>query len=234
MSMKTKQMVSIPVLIKNSWSIYVNLFKHMLFFVFTYFLIQGTSTLAYTFFELNTLYIFIFALFVFVLPLLNTIPMVALITLISRRGKGTDSNSLFSIAKERALPLYWTSILYLLSIFIGSTLLIIPGLMAMILFYFSFNISVIEKISGIKALAKSYSYVRGRFWPVLVRLLPVIIFSGSQTLIGNYLANISSFEFLRFIFKSGFPMVVLWPLEMIYIQLIYEDIKSINTNNVKS
>jgi len=80
--------------------------------------------------------------------------------------------------KELVFPLIWIGFLTGLIIGGGFILLIIPGIIFMVWFFFSQFILVKEDIHGMSALLKSREYVRGEWFNVALRLLLVWAASG--------------------------------------------------------
>ncbi len=77
----------------------------------------------------------------------------------------------FSWASSNFFPLLWTSIVSSVTIFLGYVLLIIPGIIATIYFYFALYCQATGGGVGTKALKASYRVVKGKWWSVLWKLI---------------------------------------------------------------
>lgn len=80
-------------------------------------------------------------------------------------------SSAFKTSWPKVFSFCWISVLEFLAVFGGLSLLLIPGLIFMLWFYFCQFVLVEENIGGITALLKSKAYLSGRFFAVLGRLL---------------------------------------------------------------
>ncbi|MFH1621421.1 MAG: hypothetical protein ABIB04_05065 [Patescibacteria group bacterium] len=74
-------------------------------------------------------------------------------------------------AVDLILPLLWVGFLQFVIILGGFILLIIPGIYLVIVLTFSQMILVSEGVRGSKALQASRELIKGRWWPVLWRIL---------------------------------------------------------------
>jgi hypothetical protein len=70
------------------------------------------------------------------------------------------------------------SVLVFLTVFGGTILLIIPGIVFAIWFSFSKLVFVNEKLGIVDSMKKSRGLVKGRFWAVMGRLIVFGVFSG--------------------------------------------------------
>lgn len=68
-------------------------------------------------------------------------------------------------------PALWINILYGLATFGGSVALVLPGLWLLVSLSFGSYLLVDQDLRGLKALDGSLRLVRGRWWPVLGRLM---------------------------------------------------------------
>jgi len=114
--------------------------------------------------------------------------------------------------KKLLLPLAW---IFLLTGFIitgGYFLLIIPGVIFTVWFFFAQFIVPGENVRGMEALLKSREYVRGRWLDVALRLFLIWVVSGVVSLIP---------------FFGMILAVLFFPYVMIFHCLIYRDLRAI-------
>ncbi|MFA5360426.1 MAG: hypothetical protein WC320_00390 [Candidatus Paceibacterota bacterium] len=117
-------------------------------------------------------------------------------------------------------------ILTMLFVGLGTLLFIIPGIIIAIFLCFSLYICVLESKGGMDALKASWNLVEGNWWNVFGRsFLLGIIFSAIYFL---FIA-ISASGILPLIFQ-----VLCVPFNIIYMYLIYLDLKKIAENKVQS
>ncbi|HEX5772811.1 MAG TPA: hypothetical protein VFY07_00700 [Geomobilimonas sp.] len=108
------------------------------------------------------------------------------------------------------LPLMWVGCLTGFVIGGGFMLFVLPGIIFMVWFFFAQFILVDEDVHGMDALLKSREYVRGEWFNVALRLLPVWVASvliGMIPLVGPILG------------------VIFFPFAMIYHYLLYRDLR---------
>ncbi len=79
--------------------------------------------------------------------------------------------SLFQNAWRDTPGYFWVSLLVGLISFLGTLLVIIPGLIFTVWFFFSSTIFVLEGAKGTAALMASKKLVQNKFWPVLWQLI---------------------------------------------------------------
>jgi hypothetical protein len=94
----------------------------------------------------------------------------------------------------------------------GFFLFFVPGMMFAVWFTFSQFILAREDKRGMDALLKSREYVRGYFWDIFLRLFIIWLVS----------AGIGAIPFIGSILS-----IILMPFVMIFIFLVYEDIKTV-------
>ena len=121
----------------------------------------------------------------------------------------------FRLAKPVTLAHIWLTVLMGLVIAGGYMLLIVPGVVLTVWFFFAPLILINEDVRGMEALLKSKEYVRGRWLGVCWRLIAVWFISiviSCIPVIGQLLA----FLFIPFSFVCSF--------------LIYQELRSIRAN----
>jgi hypothetical protein len=77
----------------------------------------------------------------------------------------------FRFAVSRIHSILWISILTGLAALLGFLLLIVPGIIVLVRYYFGSTVLVVEGKKGSKALGRSWRLVKGSFWKVLGTLL---------------------------------------------------------------
>ena len=87
-------------------------------------------------------------------------------------GRFQEIRKLLKQALEQTVSFAWLFLIYYLSVLAGSVF-IIPGIIVWVWFSFALYVRAVEGDKGVGALIKSRQYVRGRWWAVLYRLLPV-------------------------------------------------------------
>jgi len=122
----------------------------------------------------------------------------------------------------KILSLYWIMLLSAIVIGLGS-LLFIPGLIFWVWFSLAVPILVAEDIKGWKALLRSKKLVKGNWWQVFFRLIPITIISlGIQFLFESVFSKTSYgifFSYLLIIFWSFFVLT--------FDFLLYENLKEL-------
>ena len=107
----------------------------------------------------------------------------------------------------------WISILTGIVVFVGICLLVVPGIIFAVWFYFAMYVLVVEGIKGTEALKRSKQLVAGYWWPVFGRILLLC-------LAGMILSWVPTLGTIL-------TIVFLAPFGQIYNYLVYEDVKSI-------
>ena len=113
-----------------------------------------------------------------------------------------DNKTLQQNSWRDTVPFFWVSLLTGLIIFGGMILLIVPGLIFSVWYFFSIYAFGIDGVRGYSALQKSKDLVQGRFWPVVWRVivanvfygLVLVVLIGVPTLIIGYFVKFSGFN----------------------------------------
>lgn len=87
-------------------------------------------------------------------------------------------------ALSKLLGMLWLWLLMVVMVNGGFLLLIVPGVMLSVWFFFAWYVFTEENCHGVNALVQSREYVRGRFFLVLLRLLAVGILCAIVTAVG--------------------------------------------------
>lgn len=117
-----------------------------------------------------------------------------------------DFKTAFQNGWRRALPFAWIFTLVGFIVYGGFFLLLIPGLIFMVWFFFAPLVLAEEDLRGMSALIKSRELVRGRFWPVLGRLMALWLATVVISLV-PILGQLAS--------------IVLMPFALIYVYQLY-------------
>ncbi len=111
----------------------------------------------------------------------------------------------------------WAGFLVVFIITGGFLLFVIPGILFLVWFLFSLFVLAVEDVRGMSAILKSKEYVRGYGWSVLLRVLVVLVV----------------FVILSMVPVIGpiLPLLSI-PFVLIFLKLIYDDLKSIKGSGV--
>ncbi len=90
-------------------------------------------------------------------------------------GERPQWRSSLGFALGRARSLLWLWVLYFVAVFIGTILLIVPGVYVFIACVVSTPVLLLEGHRGFKALRRSQALVRGRWWPTFGTFLVAIV-----------------------------------------------------------
>jgi hypothetical protein len=92
-------------------------------------------------------------------------------------GRPEGVGQALTFAFRRSGSLLWLSILVSVLVGVGTVLLIVPGLYALIAFAAAIPVLVVEDVRGIAALQRSRGLIKGRWWATLGALLPATLFT---------------------------------------------------------
>lgn len=88
-------------------------------------------------------------------------------------------------ALPKLLGMLWIWLLFVIMVNGGFLLLFVPGVLLSVWFFFVWHVFMEENCTGVNALVQSREYVRGRFFPVLLRLLAVGILCSIVIVVGG-------------------------------------------------
>lgn len=158
---------------------------------------------------------------------------VALIYVIKDREKNIGVKESFRQGWNKIGSSFWV---YLLSDFIiigGLFLFFVPGLIFLVWFIFAPFALIVENKKGFPALLASKEYVRGNwlsvFWRLLIITVLMWVVFWAISLVAGFIGigNVSRI-------KLYVSYVLFTPFSIIYLLLIYENLKSLkNSNDVK-
>lgn len=120
-------------------------------------------------------------------------------------------------------------ILFGLAVIGGMILLIIPGIIFIIWYFFHPYVLVCENLKGRAVLSRSRELVRGYWWGVTIHVLVLFAMVGGIALIISFIIpssenSVPSFE--RFV-KTLFYQLVALPFSTIYFFILYKNLKTI-------
>lgn len=109
---------------------------------------------------------------------------VTFVALKARSGQSATFPNAMGAGFQSWGRMWWTRLLCGLAIALAAVALIIPGIYLLTRLCFAETVVVAERISGRRAMARSFELTKGRFWPtfrfglvlVLVIVLPVFLF----------------------------------------------------------
>lgn len=152
----------------------------------------------------------------------------ALLFVITKRKSKIGVKEAYMLATKKLFPLLWISLLSGLATVAGLIFFIVPGIIIAIWFSLAPYILVAEDIKGVEALKASKAYVSGFWWALVGRMslmmliffalilgitLTTLILGEVGEILGNILVNVLSY-------------LVLSPIAVIFIILIYENLKA--------
>ncbi|MCL4405528.1 hypothetical protein M1295_03150 [Patescibacteria group bacterium] len=123
------------------------------------------------------------------------------------------------------LPYFWVYVLSLALMSGGLFLLIIPAAVLAVWLAFTEYVFVVEGARGLSALLKSKEYVRGRFWPVVLRLLAALLIGMIVSLVADAIGRLGGPSGL--IAANLLIGILLPPFLVIYMLEIYGDLRQL-------
>jgi hypothetical protein len=119
---------------------------------------------------------------------------------------------------KKFLPVLFTGILTGIIILIGFILLIVPGFIFLIWFYFAQYLIIFEKLGPVSALKRSRQLVKGYFWPVAIRVAVLFGYVWVLTMIANAVLK----EFM-----SSIVFTIMNPYFYVMPYLLFKELKEI-------
>lgn len=231
------------VLLKQSWKIYKKRFRTILgitiifflcwFFipVFLSILIPLMSTVGYLGWGFHSLLVWVMIGFLILISVTTSLwSQIALLYAIKDREEEIGVRESYRRGRKNIIAFLGTFILFELIVIVGSFLFFVPGLIFLIWFIFAPFILVTENKKGWASLLASKAYVKGNWLGVFWRFLFIIIFTYVVeffiALIWKFVGNGAQFFVVSLIALSA----ILPQLALIYLFLIYENLKSLKKN----
>ncbi len=141
-------------------------------------------------------------------------------------------NSALSIkeAYKAARRFFWRylgfTIVASLILLVGFILLVIPFVILLVWFAFSVFVLVLENTGIKESLDKSRAYVKGKWWAVFGRILFVALIAIVAILPFSILAALFPGAKQEFELVGNIVAVLISPITMLYMYLLYQDVKS--------
>ncbi len=149
----------------------------------------------------------------------------AFIIMAKRDEAEPQVQSVITEAKPLIMPIWWASILVGLVVIVGFILLIVPGIIFAVWFSFTTMIVVLEGLRGKAALQKSKSYVQGRWWPVLGRIVLLGLAAGIASSVASWIFGIFG-HYVSTLLNDAFTAFVILPFAISYQYLLYRSVAS--------
>jgi len=132
-------------------------------------------------------------------------------------GKFLGVKETFKLSAKRVLPFAATAVLVGIVTILGFVLLIIPGVIFIIWFYFSQYIAVVEKSGPIASMKRSKELVKGYFRPLLGRAVVLLVYSFAIQSVLAFVLN----------FFGSILVTLLYPYFYLLSYLLYNELKKI-------
>lgn len=107
--------------------------------------------------------------------------------------KDIDFQKSMGVAINNWWHLFYTNLLFLIAIILGIVAFVIPGIIAIVWFFFVTEVVVLKKITGVNALKYSKEMVDGRWFEVGGYILGLVIISLIVGFIAYYPADFFGF-----------------------------------------
>jgi hypothetical protein len=91
------------------------------------------------------------------------------------RGRPIDLGEALRVALSRLLPIIGVAICVSIGVFVGSLLLIVPGLILMTMWYVATPVCVVEQKGPLSSMGRSSELTKGHRWKIFGMILLVII-----------------------------------------------------------
>lgn len=165
-------------------------------------------------------------LFVLISAILHLWSQSALFCAVKDREENIGVKESFRQGWNKIASLFWIYLLSEFIIVVGSLLFFVPGLIFLIWFIFAPAVLIVENKKGFSALLASKEYVKGNWLAVFWRFL---IFLFLMWLILSVISSIFGFVGIGNINKINLYIgcVLFAPFSVIYLVLIYENLKKI-------
>lgn len=139
------------------------------------------------------------------------------LTFKSLKGEAVERRALFRNAWRNTPSYLWVAVLMSVTSFVGTLFFIVPGIIFTVWFFFGGVIFVLEGTRGMAALQASKQLVRGKFWPVLGRLVGTY---GLYLLIISLLIGAALYLLSYLTSTAPGPEFFNWPIDL-YSRLLF-------------
>lgn len=232
---KTQKLMGIKDLFRNSWNIYKKDFKKFLVIAVIFFGITGLLTIfiglevpevevqpapASTFMPTRAEPFFTVPWYLFFLITLATmfigiLGSASLISAVKEVPKDWGVKGALKEGWSKYWPFFLVSLSTGLIIGLGFLFLIVPGIIFAVWFSFSTYVVICEDKRGFKALSRSRELVKGRWWSVAKRVFVMMIITFPLSMGAQFIPYFGQLAF----------MILFSPFSVIYIYLIYQNLK---------
>lgn len=214
-------------LFKDSWEIYKTQFLKLVVVAFIPGILGflAASGMGYLGLKGTTLALPVFAgfmLLAFVVVVIASVwSQIALVTMVSDT-KGAGILEVVKGSSKNIIPYFWVSALASLVSIAGFTLFILPGIFFSTALLFAAFFLVNENMRGRDALAHSYTYMMGYWWPVFGRLVLLMITLIAFSSVVGFVFGKANQDIVSFAVN-----VVTMPFVIAYIFTLYKNIKAV-------
>jgi len=167
-------------------------------------------------FSIFSVLIFIFFVLIFIIQIWSQVALVYAI----KESEDIGIKKAYQESKSKIKQFFWVSMLVGFITMGGFIFFAIPGFIFAVWFSFATFIVITEDMKGMDAILKSREYVRNYWWPVLWRFLFLYL-----VMIG--IMVVASIALILIPILGNLASVAITPLIMIYMFLIYKNLKEI-------
>lgn len=176
--------------------------------------------------------IFALIFYAFIVSFIQNWFVVALLISIATYIEQISLGEVFKRSFRKVIPYLWINFLFGAVVLGGLFLLIIPGIIFFVWFFLSSIVMVTGGGGGVTGLLKSREYVRGYFWPVVIRIIVlagiVIIF---QFIISFVYFLLDGLEIPIISIGVSFLLIIFSylaaPLGLIYTFVMFDNLRSL-------
>jgi len=199
-------------LLKNSWKLFKEKWKKM----FPLLAIEAIPLLVYSYYGDNFV--------LFVISFIVSV-WIGLSILYILKDDSIDYSKALKLGWEKISSGIWIAILNLVAILGGLILLVIPGIIFMIWFYFSQYILIFEDKKGKEALIASKKLVKGNWWNVFGKMMILILYIFAVMFCIMIPAGIILGDNGSPFASTLVSIFLISPFTSIYFYLFYKDLK---------
>lgn len=157
---------------------------------------------------------------------IGLLSQIALVHAVADEGPKIGILDAYKKANGKVASFLWISLIIGLVIFGGTILLIIPGLIFAVWYYFASYVFVTEGIKGTAALQKSREYVRGFGWQIVFRYLVIAFAFIAVYFIIGVLTAFSDSQIANTVIQIALNAIIA-PFLVCYSFIIFRQIKQV-------
>jgi len=162
--------------------------------------------------------------------ILNIFMGVALILTID--GQVNNATDAYKRSVDFFLKYLILTVIMTVIVSIGYLLLIIPGIIVTIWLAFASFVLILEKQPVVDSLKKSKAYVEGIWWDVFMRLAAMTLAICVAVLLISIVTDMLPMSMFAATFFQDFVSLLIAPFAVIYVYLLYKDVKSFKGDKV--